>query len=125
MNLFLYGSLMDPDIVEAVTGLRPQMFPGRVVGWLRVTYPSVPYPLLVRMHLSPQSHSVTGLVWRDVSAEALKRMDRFEGKRYAREVVYTEDDVECQMYVEKECLTEEWDFKKFQAIDKKFMFEGG
>ena len=125
MNLFLYGSLMDPDIVAAVVGWVPTTFPGRVAGWLRVTYPGVPYPLLVRMQLSPHLHSVTGLVWRDVPAEALKRMDKFEGKQYTREVVYTEDDVECQMYIEKACLTEEWDFKRFQAVNKKNMFNGG
>jgi hypothetical protein len=94
VNLFIYGSLLDPQIFKSVSGLgftddrsqagkdnllaEPAFLPG-----CRKVSPDNVYFYAVE---SPTSR-IEGLLIRDVPATAMAEIDRYEGKRYDRDTV--------------------------------------
>ncbi len=94
VNLFIYGSLLDPQIFKSVSGLgftlqrgqadgqnlsaEPAFLPG-----YRKVSPDNVYFYAVE---SPTSR-IEGLVIYDVPARAMAEIDRYEGKRYDRDTV--------------------------------------
>ena len=82
-DLFAYGTLMCEDIMEAVTGCRQPGEAGILYGFGRFCVRGEDYPALVARE---ESH-VDGILYRDVSAAAWGRLDRFEGPMYRRQAV--------------------------------------
>ncbi len=87
MNLFVYGTLLVPEIWEAVTGLpdltcHPATLEGHVIRRVRgAAYPGI--------HAAPGAvDPVPGNVHLDVSGEALRRLDAYEDRFYVREEVF-------------------------------------
>lgn len=94
VNLFIYGSLLDPQIFKSVSGLgftqdrsragkdnllaEPAFLPG-----CRKVSPDNVYFYAVESRTS----RIEGLLIRDVPATAMAEIDRYEGKRYDRDTV--------------------------------------
>ncbi len=94
INLFIYGSLRDAAIFKSVSGLSYTRKPGQVDD---ATLPAEPAFLPRHRRVSPdnvyfyavadKSSRIEGLVIYDVPAEAMAEIDKYEGKRYDREIV--------------------------------------
>jgi gamma-glutamylcyclotransferase (GGCT)/AIG2-like uncharacterized protein YtfP len=80
MNLFAYGTLIDPEIMREVSGELPRRQPAVLWDHERKTVRGKPYPG-IRAKLGC---SVPGVVYYDVSSDAWQRLDRFEGNLYVR-----------------------------------------
>ncbi len=80
MNLFFYGTLMDPEVREIVCG-RPldTVEPAMAQGFRRVHVAGRHYPML----LSHASGWVDGLLVTRVEPEAVHRLQVYEGWEYA------------------------------------------
>jgi gamma-glutamylcyclotransferase (GGCT)/AIG2-like uncharacterized protein YtfP len=79
MNLFLYGTLADPEALGKCAGkpLRAPPLPARLPGFRRVKLRGAPFPTLRR---APGA-AVQGVVVR-VSADMLVRLQNYESGRY-------------------------------------------
>ena len=82
-NLFAYGTLMCEDIMGEVSGCRLSYVPGTLKGYSRRSVKGERYPALV----PHEEGRVEGVVYRNVPDSAWARLDRFEGKMYARQLV--------------------------------------
>lgn len=84
MNLFAYGTLMWPEVLETVIGRRVGGMPATLHGFRRLRVKEKLYPALVDAH----SHNVVeGIFYRDLTEEEFRRLDRFEGEEYDRKEV--------------------------------------
>jgi gamma-glutamylcyclotransferase (GGCT)/AIG2-like uncharacterized protein YtfP len=93
-NLFIYGSLRDPEIFKSVSGLSLTINPFKANDELLFAEPA----LLPRYRkVSPdnvyfyavadRASRIEGLVIYDVPAPAMAEIDKYEGRRYDRETV--------------------------------------
>ena len=81
MDLFVYGTLMEDDLVHGLTGRRFRKEPAVLTGYRKIVPPGG-HPQIV-----PAADSqVDGFVLRDVDADALEIFDRYEdeGRLYRR-----------------------------------------
>lgn len=83
INIFTYGSLMYPEIFEAVAGQSLNNKPAKLLNWRRHQLQGESYPAATPC----VGHQLEGVVWFNVSAQALTRLDTFETSSYAREPV--------------------------------------
>lgn len=83
-DLFLYGTLQDPEVLGLLLDVLPPMTPVTVTGWRVAPVRGQLYPGLVRdADARATGHHVR------VAPEALIVLDRFEGPAYDRRVVGT------------------------------------
>jgi gamma-glutamylcyclotransferase (GGCT)/AIG2-like uncharacterized protein YtfP len=83
MNLFAYGTLMDPEIMTRVSGVRCRAGKAVLSGYVRRTVRGEVYPAI-----TPRpGETVEGVVYFDLTPEAFDRLDRFEGPMYRRSAV--------------------------------------
>lgn len=124
VHLFTYGSLMCSDIMFKVAGCQVELSQAVLNNFFRSKMYGREYPGIVEQ---PKAQ-VSGILYRNLSPEALQRLDAFEGEMYQRqevEVMTKEHGPAMAMtYVIKpryrEQLTdEEWDFDYFLAFGKK------
>ncbi len=99
MNLFVYGTLMQSDVVAAVTGTSFASKPARLPGYRRISLAGH-YPYIV----AEDDAFVDGLLLLDVDAAALAKLDAYEdeGVLYVRRTVSVLVDGQphaCQTYV--------------------------
>ncbi len=80
MNLFAYGTLIDPEIMRKVAGELPRHAPAVLYDYERKILRDRPYPGI----RAKAGSAVRGLLYFDISAQGLDRLDRFEGKMYIR-----------------------------------------
>jgi gamma-glutamylcyclotransferase (GGCT)/AIG2-like uncharacterized protein YtfP len=97
--LFVYGTLTDPAVCEAVTGHRFPTRPARLRGYARLA-PAGSYPYVVPR----RGASVEGLLLDGVDAASLRALDAYEveGRLYRRTAATAEADgtrVACEVYV--------------------------
>lgn len=81
MQLFFYGTLMDPDVSAVVLGHRlagDQFAPAFVKGFRRVVVAGRTYPMLLVHSLG----TVNGVLVHDLDAAAVQRLMIFEGAEY-------------------------------------------
>jgi gamma-glutamylcyclotransferase (GGCT)/AIG2-like uncharacterized protein YtfP len=123
-DLFAYGTLMDEDIMLAVTGRRFSRIAGLIRGYQRRTIKGEVYPGLI----SKPGGIVEGIVYRDVSDAAWDLLDPFEGETYQRQIVRVSiadgTFLEAQTYMirpefKDRLGSSEWDFEKFLRRGKK------
>ncbi len=96
-HVFVYGTLMDPHIIKAVTGKRFETRRAILYGYRKID-PPYSYPLL----LPDPRHKVEGRLLLNVDADSLKRLDDYEdeGKLYQRCVVTVKtDDADMEAFV--------------------------
>jgi gamma-glutamylcyclotransferase (GGCT)/AIG2-like uncharacterized protein YtfP len=119
MNLFAYGTLMEPSVMERVARELPNRQWGTLKGYERRAFKEKTYPGLVEKAGS----SVRGIVYFDLSARAWERLDRFEGDRYTKKEVHVFLDdgpsaaawtyVTAQEFI-YELSDEGWDYEAFR-----------
>lgn len=80
IHLFAYGSLMIPEVIQAVIGREVFGEPATLAGYLRQGLLGFSYPGLVKC---PDA-SVDGRLYRDLCANDLLRLDAFEDDFYQR-----------------------------------------
>lgn len=129
MNLLAYGTLMAPDIMKEVSGGVWGSIPVILEGYRRYGIRGEQYPGIVRA----DEGQVEGVLYLDVSPEAITRLDLFEGKTYSREpvrVLQKSEGIpfEAMTYVVKpefvHLLTlESWDFNNFVKNGKQLFEE--
>jgi len=86
MNLFVYGTLMEPRVMAAVAGRAPAPIPAIVHDHARYTVAGEVYP-----GMTPEAGAqVVGILYLDLDHEELRRLDRFEGDFYQRSKVQVE-----------------------------------
>lgn len=129
-DVFAYGTLLFPEIMQAVTRARFPSEPATLAGYVRRRLRRASYP-----GLAPDPSSITsGVVYRGVNAAALERLDRFEGELYARERVVvdlaTGERVAALAYVVRpehrgELCDEPWDPQAFRQSPDFDRFAAG
>ena len=82
-NVFTYGSLMYPQIFEAVAGQAFEHTCATLLNWRRYQLQGETYPAATPY----RGAQLEGVVWFNVSEDSLKRLDIFETASYAREQV--------------------------------------
>lgn len=94
MNLFVYGSLREPEIFKSVSGLSFTVLASQVSadtlfarqallnGYRKVSPDNVYF-----YAVSEQASRIQGFVIYDVTISAMEEIDRYEGRRYKRETV--------------------------------------
>jgi gamma-glutamylcyclotransferase (GGCT)/AIG2-like uncharacterized protein YtfP len=88
-HVFTYGTLLFPEVMDAVAGRTFVQVPATLAGFTRVRVRGAVYPAA----REEAGGSITGLLYLDVDAAALARLDRFEGELYERRSVrVTSDD---------------------------------
>ncbi|MDZ8117982.1 gamma-glutamylcyclotransferase family protein [Pontiella agarivorans] len=80
MNLFTYGTLMWPEVLESVIGRRLTGTRAVLEGYIRLRVKGQHYPVAVR---SPED-AVEGTLCTGLFPEELQCLDRFEGVEYDR-----------------------------------------
>jgi gamma-glutamylcyclotransferase (GGCT)/AIG2-like uncharacterized protein YtfP len=129
MKIFTYGTLMDPEIMYQVCGRKYLAGKATLKDYMRKTLTGEVYPGITER----RGCSVDGIVYFDVTAESIKRLDIFEGSFYQRtEVVVACDDgrkLPSQTYVITaqslhRLSNDDWSFENFLA-NQKPLFQGG
>lgn len=79
MRVFLYGTLLDPEVLARMSGRRDlahRALPARLRGFRRVALRGTPYPTLI-----PGEGEVDGLLL-SIPGQALRRLAAYEGPLY-------------------------------------------
>jgi len=122
-NVFTYGSLMYPSVWRRVVRGEYRSLRGEVRGYRRVRVAGASYPALIR---AEPREVVAGVVYLDVSAADVARLDHFEaeGEAYSRVPVSVElrggRPVEAWAYLAlhpDRVEPAEWDPARFEAED--------
>lgn len=128
MHLFTYGTLMDSEIMNRVSGASHRSRKASLSHYVRKRVRGEAYPAIIR---NP-ADSVDGVIYYHVSSEAFDRLDRYEGSLYTRRQVIVVCGngyrVAAQTYVVKpraaHLLSEEdWSYEHFLRHDKPFFQE--
>lgn len=99
MNLFAYGTLMWPAVLQSVIGRRLEGTQAVVQGYQRFRIKNQDYPGL----MPSAGDEVVGMLYSDLSASEFHHLDRFEGEEYDRVTVQI-NGVDAEVYV----LAERW-----------------
>ena len=83
MNLFAYGTLMWPEVMEALLGRRPEGIPAVLAGYRRLRLKAKHYPVMV----AASGAAVEGTLYTGLSEKDFEVLDAFEGEEYDRETV--------------------------------------
>lgn len=82
-HIFTYGSLMFAEVWQPLVGGRYRSEPAVLPGYRRFAVPGATYPGIV----AAPGGQVAGLLYRDVGADDLARLDLFEGAEYRRDAL--------------------------------------
>ena len=101
-NIFTYGTLMDSEIMHSVTGRSFQSLKGTLQGYSPRAVPGHTYPGII----AAPDGIVEGVIYLNVSEEAVSHLDAFEGEGYKRITVSVESNgiISCDTYL---CLSPE------------------
>lgn len=83
MDLFVYGTLMVPEVMRAVCGHTGPGEAGLLVDYRRRQVLGEVYPAITAC----KGESVEGLVYRNLGSVQMKALDLFEGELYCRALV--------------------------------------
>lgn len=81
-HVFVYGTLLVPEMMHAITNRHFQLIPATARGYRRAYLAGQIYPGIT----ASEDHTVVeGAIYCNVDAESLRRLDYFEGSEYVRE----------------------------------------
>lgn len=86
-NVFTYGSLMYPDIFAAVSGVSVGHRPAKAINWRRYALKERTYPGAI----AENGACIEGVLWFGVPADAVSRLDQFEGEEYCVQTLFVYD----------------------------------
>jgi gamma-glutamylcyclotransferase (GGCT)/AIG2-like uncharacterized protein YtfP len=119
MHFFAYGTLLIPDVMRRVTGRTLRATAATLRGYVALRVKGEVYPALVAF----PDKLVEGILYFDLDAATLKRLDTFEGAGYRRTTVTVETCTgeweEAVVYLarpalRRELLAKEWDADEFR-----------
>jgi len=84
MRLFVYGTLMDSEVVRRLTGKSPEYEKAFLIGYKKYNIDFIPYIV------KNKNSKVEGKVITNLDEEDLRKIDRYEGEGY----LYTREKVE-------------------------------
>lgn len=99
MNLFAYGTLMWPEVLEAVTGRRMTGTKAVLEGYTRRRVKGEHYPVVIQS----LEDSVEGVLYEGLTEREVQVLDDFEGEAYDR-VVHEFNGAPAFVYV----LSDDW-----------------
>ncbi|MCB1876483.1 MAG: gamma-glutamylcyclotransferase [Chromatiales bacterium] len=120
-SLFVYGTLMFPQVLRAVLGGNLAAEPARLTGYRRCALRGAWYPGIVE----DRRGQVSGSVYRGINFLQLKRLDTYEGEEYRRVPVSVRLadglDESTWVYVlrgssRRRCLRADWDPEQFIEV---------
>jgi gamma-glutamylcyclotransferase (GGCT)/AIG2-like uncharacterized protein YtfP len=121
-HLFVYGTLMAPEIIQRVAGLAPASEPARLPGYQCFAITGEVFPAILRR----DTGEVRGLLYRNLSAPVLATLDDYEGDWYSRETVWVETQegqgmcMALTFVVKPEhrhrLASEDWNFEEFRRL---------
>ncbi len=123
MNLFVYGTLLDPEIMRLVSGKDYQRSAAVLPGYACRKLADVVYPAI----MACQDVSTSGVVYTSVPLEDIFLLDRYEGNEYVRQTVAVNmsdgSQVAAETYViapAQSCriLEESWSFDQFKELHR-------
>ena len=82
-KVFAYGTLIVPAVLQVVTGQSYTQNPAKLPGYARYLIKGQVFPGII----AADNSSVEGVVYHDIDATALQRLDDFESNVYIREEV--------------------------------------
>jgi gamma-glutamylcyclotransferase (GGCT)/AIG2-like uncharacterized protein YtfP len=83
MHIFTYGTLMFPEVWQAVAGRAFDSVVGRLDGFAVCRVAGAVFPGII----AAEASSVPGVVYLDVDEAAVERLDRFEDDFYDRQTL--------------------------------------
>ncbi|GKY96274.1 hypothetical protein MPSEU_000586900 [Mayamaea pseudoterrestris] len=96
-SLFVYGSLMAPEVMQAVIGRLPPSCPATLAGYVRHPVRNQVYPGLVSCNervgesndseQCSSSSSTLGVLYTDLNSHEMDKLDWFESTDYTRTAV--------------------------------------
>jgi len=84
-NLFAYGTLMAPQIIQRVIGRVPESEPAHVLGFHRFTVQNQNFPGLIRS--ADPKDRVDGLLYHAITADEWNALDAYEDDFYVLEEI--------------------------------------
>lgn len=122
-HLFVYGSLLFPDLVTALTGRRFRFMPAILYGFRRFRVTGCDYPAIIE---TPGA-KVHGHIIQDVDAKSIQMLTFFEGEEYKKQQVtvsLSDKKIEVTAFVwtgNKALLEEtDWDESEFEGQSLAF-----
>lgn len=121
-NLFAYGTLQIPEVMAAVAGTGFASERASIKDHARYRLSELSYPGL-RREAGAEAH---GILYRELDAGAMARLDVFEDDFYRREthtvITDTGEAVEAEVYVvppehDSLLIPEPWDLERFRTQD--------
>lgn len=94
MQLFAYGTLMWPEVMQSVVGRRLLGVSARLSGYRRLRVKGEHYPVII----ASLEDTVDGILYTDLSEHEFELLDQFEGEEYERVSVRIGNS-EAQVYV--------------------------
>ena len=118
MSRFVYGSLMAPEVLQALLGRVPDRTKATVRGYLRWSIKDRVYPAMTR---GGDLDEVRGELIHGMSRRELAVLDWFEDEAYVPTRVEVETDagatetVTCYLWDDTTRTAGEWSFQRFRA----------
>ena len=133
MHVFAYDTLMEPAVMTAVTGQRFSSQPAELRGYGRFRVRDAVYPGLV----AQPAAATQGVLYREVDADALSRLDTFEAAMYDRRALTVDIDerptgrrsLSAEVYVVRSSerarlSSEKWDPDQFRRLHLDAYLQG-
>lgn len=115
--MFVYGTLMFPEVQKAVLGRVPASETAAITGWRAAALEGRPYPGLVEADPSVQT---VGWILLDLRPHEREAIDEFEDNLYDLVEITLDDGRQALTYVWRdaaEVLEHDWDLGHFAAVD--------
>jgi gamma-glutamylcyclotransferase (GGCT)/AIG2-like uncharacterized protein YtfP len=101
VEIFAYGSLIHPEVWQAVTGKAHRSEPGTIRGFIRRTICGATFPGIIATENG--SATVSGAIYHGVDSESLAALDAFESDFYVRSTLEARDGnggiINCDAYL--------------------------
>lgn len=113
--LFVYGTLLFPEVINAIIGRAPQSHPATAHGWRAAALKNRVYPGLV----SCSDHATDGRLLVDLSYHELRLLDDFEDAAYELRTIELAHGFSGLAYIwvdDKEICAENWDQQHFAGV---------
>lgn len=85
-SLFVYGTLIAPEVMRTLLGRLPDHEPARLIGFKRHPVRSRVYPGMIP-NIHQATEPIQGILYRALTSSDMKRLDWFEGEEYTRQTV--------------------------------------
>jgi gamma-glutamylcyclotransferase (GGCT)/AIG2-like uncharacterized protein YtfP len=112
VDLFVYGSLLFPEVMRALLSRMPNMTPATLAGWRVAALPGRVYPALVRAEALAKGQLVT-----DLTPKEWQTLDAFEDPVYDLRRLTLTDGHDAWTYVcpdQNDVLPHDWDIHAFE-----------